>query len=176
MARVGLHGKIENTAKYDSSVVAILAYLFDSVENTLNGQIDSTNIATGGIATANYADTSVTAAKLAPVSVTSAAVDSTVAKIATAQWTGDGTSSREINLGFRARLVIALNHTTRGLFIAWGATASALARVQVDNTGVIADGGTDFTGSSTNGFTLGSAVGGGASNTAAVIYSYLALG
>lgn len=176
MARVGLHGKIEGQGKFTSETVALLAYLFNIIENTLNGQIDSTNIAPLGVATSNIAANAVTAAKMAPLSVTSASVDSTVPKISTSQWTGDGTSSREINIGYRARLVVAVNHTSRALFVAFGGTASAFAAVQIDNAGNITNGGTDWTGSSTNGFTLGSAVGGGNSNTAAVVYSYAALG
>lgn len=176
MARIGVHGHVEGTSKYDSSTVAILAALFDILENTINGQIDSTNIAASGVATTNIADLAVTAAKLAASSVTSAKVDTTVAKITSAQYTGTGASSLEVNIGYRARFVLIVNHTTRALFVAFGGTASAFAALTVDNTGVIANGGTDFTGSSTNGFTLGSAVGGGASNTAAVTYSYIALG
>lgn len=174
MSRVGLHGLIENQAKFEDAV-PVLAWIFDLIESNLN-RIDSTQLADEAVTTSKIDDAAVTAPKLAPLSVTSAAVDSTVAKIASAQVTGDGTSNREVNIGYRARFVVMLNHTTRQLFIAWGGTGSAFARIQVSSAGDITDGGSDFSGTSANGFTLGSAVGGGASNTSGVTYSYLALG
>jgi len=180
VARVGLHGLIEGQSKFIEAV-PVLAWLFDVIESNLN-KIDSSQLAdyvagsVSVVTTSKINDGAVTAPKLAPLSVTSAAVDSTVPKIAVNQYTGTGAVDREINLGFRARFVVIVNHTTRQLFIAWGGTGSAFARIQISNVGVIADGGTDFTGSSANGFQLGSAAGGGASNTNLVVYSYLALG
>src|SRR3990167_3583941 len=155
MARVGLHGYIEGAQKFLDSI-PVFAMIFDQIESALNGHIDSTNLADGAVTTP----------KIAANAVTSAKVDATVAKIASGQYTVDGTTSREINLGFRARYVRILRHDDATRFEAWGSTVSALARVQTTSAGSTTDGGTDFTGCSTNGFTLGSAGGGGTSNAA----------
>lgn len=175
MARVYLHGVIENAARF-ADAIPVLAWLFDQIESALNGGLDDTNLKDSAVTTAKIKDAAVTAAKLAASAVTSAAVDSTVAKIASGQYTGDATQSREINLGWRARHVVIIRHDNSTRFEAWGTTSSALARIQTTSAGVTTDGGTDFTGSSTNGFTLGSAVGGGGSNASGQTYSYIAIG
>lgn len=175
MARVGLHGRVQAAARYVDAI-PILEWLFDQIENTLNGQVDSANIAAGGVGTTQLADSSVTTAKLGAQAVTSLNVDSTVAKIATGQYTGDGTVSREINIGLRARHVTILRHDNATRFEAWGSTSTAFARIQTTAAGVTSDGGTDFAGTSAAGFTLGSAAGGGTSNAAGITYSYVALG
>lgn len=175
MARVGLHGYIENASKF-AQAIPIFAMLFDQIERTLNGQLDATNLADGAVTTVKLGGAAVTEAKIAAGAVTKAVVDSTVAKIVTGQYTGDGTAGREINLGFRARYVRIIRYDNMTSFEAWGSTSSALARTQIDSSGTVADGGTDFTGSSENGFQLGSAAGGGASNADTVLYTYLALG
>ena len=43
MARVGLHGRVQAASRY-LDAIPILEWLFDQIENTLNGQVDSTNL------------------------------------------------------------------------------------------------------------------------------------
>lgn len=174
MARIGIHGKVQSASRY-LDAIPILEWILDDIENTINGQIDSTNLQNSAVTSAKLAPNAVTSTSIASGAVTSAAIDSTVSRIVTQQYTGDGTQNREINIGFRARSVMILRHDNTTRFQAWGNTTTPFARVQISATGAAADGGTDFTGTSLNGFTLGSAIGGGASNAAGVTYSFVAL-
>ena len=139
---------------------------FQMIENLLNGNITGDNIE----------DLTITGAKVAANTLTYDKMGDGVGRTTGGQYTGDGTQNREINIGFMARFVHIIRHDTGEEFVAIGSGSSALACWRRSSAGVLTSGGTgnaDWQGVSTNGFKLGAAVGGGASN-AIQTYSYTA--
>lgn len=173
MARIGIHGRVQAFSRYVDAV-PVLEWLFDQIENTINGQIESTNIATSGVATANIADSAVTAAKLAPLSVTSAAIADGIGQVQSLQYTGDGTANRSIALTFQPRYVLILSHTDSITFEAIGSGTSAYAAYWRTSTGALTSGTTDFQGISGSAVLLGSGAA-NLSNKSTQTYSVVAL-
>lgn len=173
MARIGISGKVQAFTRYVDAI-PVLSWICDVLENTINGQIDQTNIATGGVATASIADGAVTAAKLAALSVTSAAIADGIGQVQSLQYTGDGTANRSIALTFQPRYVVILSHTDSITFEAIGSGGIAYAAYWRTAAGVLTSGTTDFGGIPGSAVLLGSALA-NLSNKATQVYSLIAL-
>lgn len=95
MARVGLHGFIENAQRFVDSI-PVFVMLFDAIENTLNGQIDDSNITAKSLTNASIKNGTITTALFAAGAVDEAALGAqavTAAKIkvfASTEQTGTG--------------------------------------------------------------------------------------
>lgn len=103
MGRVGIAGYMNNKAKF-LEARPVLVWIFDQIENALNGQIDSTNIAASGVGTTQIADGSVTAVKILAGSLTSTQMADGVGQMTSLDYVGDGTTAnRLVALGFTPR-------------------------------------------------------------------------
>lgn len=176
MARVGLHSKIEGQDQKSGEIIPILAYLFNMIENCLNGQIDSTNLAdyvagvTSVVTTSKINDLAVTAAKIALATITPAQTADTVGQTYSGSYTGDGvTANRVITLPFTPRYVLVTR--TDATFITFESQndSGAVTFWYRDQTGAQAANAANWQGITTLGFKLGTAAG-GTSNVAAVAY------
>lgn len=173
MARVGLHGYVQAASKY-LEAIPYLDMLFSRVENALNGQIDSTNLADNAVTTSKLTDFSVTATKVALGTLTTAQMADGVGQVTSLTYIGDGTTAnRTIALPFTPRRVLLLR--TDATFITFesiavGGTSFFWYR---DTTGAQAALAANFQGIVTNGVLLGSSAT-GTSNAAGITYALVA--
>lgn len=178
--RIGIHGKIEGTTKYDSGTVSILAWMINMLENVINGQLDSTNLAdyvSGSVSvvtTAKINDLAVTAAKIALGTITSAQTADGVGQTTSVSYTGDGaTANRVISLGFTPRYVLIVRTDATFIEFISIAVGAAVTFWYRDAAGAQAASTANFQGIVTNGVKLGT-VAGGTANVAAVVYNVVA--
>lgn len=175
MARVGLHGRIQSAATW-LEAIPVLEWLLDQIENTLNGQLDDTNMTPKGITGASIADATITAAKLAAASVTPVVISGGIAQFATGLYTGDGTTAnRVIALTFTPSYVLVLRTDATSITFESIASVGDTRSWMRSVTGAFTSDTTNWQGITSLGFKLGSNAA-GTSNAAAVVYSYLAIG
>lgn len=173
MARVGLHGYVQAASKY-LEAIPYLDMLFSRVENALNGQIDSTNLADNAVTTSKITDLSVTPAKISLGSLTTAQMADGVGVVTSLTYVGDGTTaSRTIALTFTPRYALILR--TDATFITFESIAVSGTSFfwYRDTTGAQAALTANFQGIVTNGVKLGTSAT-GTSNAAGITYALVA--
>lgn len=132
------------------------------------------NWASGGVGSDNIADGAVTNTKLGPLAVTTDKTAEGVAKVATGEYVGDGTANREINLGFRAKVVKVLRFSNGQQFESQGDVATAhWAGYRASNGQWTGADTPNWQGVSANGFMCGSSAG-STSNINGETYAYQA--
>ena len=139
--------------------------MFDQLENAINGRIAAENLSASAVTTAKIADGAVTQAKVADG----------VGRVASGDYTGDGTVDRVITLTFTPKWVHVLRNDNSTEFYSIKSAASTRAWWRVA-AGTSANGAADWQGAVTLGFKVGSGAGGGTSNASGVVYSYFAEG
>lgn len=185
MARVGIKGYIASGVKaalvdvrsgetVPVPAIPVLDWIIAQLENTLNGQLDSTNLADSAVSTAKLQDLSVTAAKIALATITSAQTADGVGQTASVQYTGDGTTAnRVVALSFTPRYVKVIRTDATFLEFESIAVAAVSTNWYRDSTGAQAASTANWQGIVVGGVKLGtSAV--GTSNAAGVTYTVYA--
>lgn len=179
MPRVGLKGFVAQFDRY-TDAVPVLDWLMAQIENAMNGQLDSTNIATSGIGTAQIADGSVTTAKVASGTLTPSNMADGVGQVTSGSYTGDGTTANRVisvvdpqGNAFTPRYVLVVRaDSTFVEFISIQEATLTLSWSRAQN-GQMGSATTDWQGIVTNGFKLGSSAT-GASNVLNAPYRYVA--
>jgi hypothetical protein len=165
MARVGISGKLQAFTRFVDAI-PMLEYITHSIENTINGQIDSTNFAAGAV----------TAAALAAGAVTPVATSGGIAQIASGTYLGDGTTAnRTITLTFTPKYVLVLRTDATPITFESIASSGDTRSWMRSVTGAYTSDTTQWQGIAALAIKLGSNAA-GSSNVAAVTYAYLATG
>lgn len=144
--------------------ITVLDKILQLLEDVLNGRLDAVNLADGAVGTAQLDDGAVTQAKVADG----------VGRVASADYTGDGTADRTIALDFTPRWVHILRTDNSTEF--WSMRGTSTRAWWRTSTGDSANGLADWQGIVSMGFKLGSASNGGLSNASGVAYAYVAIG
>lgn len=177
MPRIGVKGLVNSgkarIGEHEIPSIPVLDWLFAQIENAINGQLDSSNIAAGGVGSAQIASSSITADKVFPGTLTPTQMADGVGQTVSGTYSGDGTADRVISLTFTPRWVLVIR--TDATFIEFLSIAHAGVSTNWyrDNTGAMGSLATNWQGIVANGFKLGNNVS-ATSNVTGVTYRYVA--
>jgi hypothetical protein len=183
MPRIGVKGLVNSNksviGQVDVVSIAVLDWLFAQIENAMNGQLDSSNIAASGIGTAQIADSSIVPSKIFPGSLTATQMADGVGQAMSGSYTGDGTANRVISvadaqgIAFTPRHVLAIRADATFIEFQSIQAAGVTTNWYRDSAGAMASLATNWQGVVANGFKLGSSVA-ATSNVTGVTYRFVA--